>query len=335
MGRRELKDLAEPEHVYQLLIPGLPADFPPLRSLEAATHNFPAQPTSFIGRAAEIKEICGLLAEARCVTLTGIGGTGKTRLALEVGRECLDTYSDGVWFVDLSPITDDSLVHREVASVLGVEEEVLDDSLCDKNMLLLLDNCEHLLDTCGRALTLQHESLVEFKEAGGPGSIFWAVAFSRFGMRTLGDVGWVLELYGAIWDTPDEVAAKCALAASLYSLGRLAGQHGDLARASAMLNDSLTLHSEIGFKRGVELALLETASVARARGEPPRAALLLGAAESAARATAPTLTDYERREFERARAEIEAGLDGETFARLRDEGEAMSIDAAVAFAPDA
>lgn len=93
MGKHELKDLAEPEHVYQLLVPGLPADFPPLRSLEAAAHNIPAQPTSFIGREAEIEEICGLLAETPCVTLTGIGGTGKTRLGLEVGRESLDTYS--------------------------------------------------------------------------------------------------------------------------------------------------------------------------------------------------------------------------------------------------
>ena len=192
-----------------------------------------------------------------------------------------------------------------------------------------------LQDDKGRALTLQHESLVEFKEAGGPASIFWAVAWSRFGMRTLGDVGWVLELYDAAWDMPDDMGAKIALAESLYSLGRLAGQHGDLARASAMLNDSLTLQGEIGFKRGVELALLETAAVARAQGDLPRAARLLGAAESAARATAPALTDYERLEFERGLSETEARLDSETFKRLRGEGEAMSIDAAVAYALNA
>jgi tetratricopeptide (TPR) repeat protein len=192
-----------------------------------------------------------------------------------------------------------------------------------------------LQDDRGRALTLQHESLVEFKEAGGPANIFWAVAFSRFGMRTLGDVEWALELYGAAWDMPEDMGARSALAESLYSLGRLAGRHGDLARASAMLADSLTLQGEIGFKRGVELALLETATLARAQGDRPRAARLLGAAESAARATAPTLTEYERLEFERARAEIEADLDGETFARLRDEGVAMPIDAAVAYALDA
>jgi predicted ATPase len=184
----------------------------------------------------------------------------------------------------------------------------------------------------GRALTLQHESLVEFKEAGGPANIFWAVAFSRFGMRTLGDVEWALELNAAAWDMPDDMGAKSALAESLYSLGRLAGQHGDLARASAMLNDSLTLQGEIGFKRGVELALLEAATVARARGDLPRTARLLGAAESAAMATAPNLTDYERLEFERARAEIQAGLDGETFAQLSNEGAAMPIAEATTLA---
>jgi hypothetical protein len=131
---------------------------------------------------------------------------------------------------------------------------------------------------------------------------------------------------------PDDMGAKCALAASLYSQGRLAGQHGDHARASAMLNDSLTLQSEIGFKRGVELALLETAAVARAQDDLPRAARLLGAAESAARTTAPTLTDYERGEFERTRAEIEAGLDGETFTQLTSEGATMSISEATDFA---
>lgn len=189
-----------------------------------------------------------------------------------------------------------------------------------------------LQDDRGRALTLQRESLVEFKEAGGPASISWAVAWSRFGMRTLGDVWWVLELYAAAWDMPDDMGAKSALAESLYSLGRLAGQHGDLARASSMLTDSLTLQEEIGFMRGIELTLLETANLARARGDIRRAARLLAAAESAASATSPTPTDYERLEFERVLAEISAGLDGEAFDQLRSEGAAMAIAEATTFA---
>ena len=99
-----------------------------------------------------------------------------------------------------------------------------------------------------------------------------------------------------------------------------------------MLTDSLELQVEIGFERGVELALLETAAVARAQGDLPPATRLLGAAESAARANAPTLTDYERLEFERVRAEIEAGLDGETFTQLSSEGAAMPISEAISFA---
>ena len=129
MGSHSLKDLERPEQVFQLLHPDLPSEFPPLKSPDTPSHNLPVQVTSFIGRESEIREIGGLFDDARCVTLTGIGGTGKTRLALEVGRESLETYSDGVWFADLSPITDDSLVQKEVASVLGVEAEALNDFL--------------------------------------------------------------------------------------------------------------------------------------------------------------------------------------------------------------
>ncbi|MCH8349995.1 MAG: adenylate/guanylate cyclase domain-containing protein, partial [Chloroflexi bacterium] len=153
MGSHSLKDMERPEQVFQLLHPDLPSDFPPLKSPDTLPHNLPVQVTSFIGREPEIQEITELFDDARCVTLTGIGGTGKTRLALEVGRESLETYSDGVWFVDLSPITDESLVQKEVASVLGVEEQFLNDFLHDKNTLLLLDNCEHLLDTCAQAVS--------------------------------------------------------------------------------------------------------------------------------------------------------------------------------------
>ncbi|MDP6714118.1 MAG: TIR domain-containing protein, partial [SAR202 cluster bacterium] len=115
------------------------------------SHNLPVQLTSFIGRESQIQEISGLFADARCVTLTGIGGGGKTRLALEVGQQSLESYPDGVWFVDLSPITDESLVQREVASALGVQEEVLTQHLHKKNMMLVMDNCEHLLDICAQS----------------------------------------------------------------------------------------------------------------------------------------------------------------------------------------
>ncbi len=123
----------------------------PHSTTEAHAHNLPAQLTSFIGRESQIREIGELFADARCVTLTGIGGSGKTRLAIEVGEQCLDSYPDGVWFVDLSPVTDESLVHKGVAQALGVELEALSGTLRNKKMMLMLDNCEHLLDMCAES----------------------------------------------------------------------------------------------------------------------------------------------------------------------------------------
>ncbi|MCH7802376.1 MAG: hypothetical protein IIC24_12670, partial [Chloroflexi bacterium] len=151
LGSHGLKDFQDPEQVFQLLHPDLPSEFPPLKSLDASLHNLPTQLTSFIGRESQIQEISELFDDARCVTLTGIGGSGKTRLALEVGQHRLESYPDGVWFVDLSTITDESLVHREVASALGVQEEALSQHIQSKNMLLILDNCEHLLDICAQS----------------------------------------------------------------------------------------------------------------------------------------------------------------------------------------
>ena len=130
----------------------------------------------------------------------------------------------------------------------------------------------------------------------------------------------------------EELGAKTVIAESLYSAGRIANIRGDQDRASGILKQCLNLHQDIGYKRGIELALLETASVAIARNGPQRAARLLGAAESAASATVPEPSDYERLEFEWARAEIEAVLDGETFERLSCEGAAMPLAEATTFA---
>ena len=115
-----------------------------------ANHNLPVQFTSFIGREDEIAEIQNLLSEAPLLTLTGSGGAGKTRLAHEIGASNLDAYPDGVWFVGLAPLSDPRLIVEEVSSVLGVGEEALYDYLEDKSTLLILDNCEHLVDGCAQ-----------------------------------------------------------------------------------------------------------------------------------------------------------------------------------------
>ena len=157
LGERRLKDLERPEQVFQLQFPALPAEFPPLRSLDnpALPNNLPQQMTSFIGREKQIDDVKALLGRTRLLTLTGAGGSGKTRLSLQVAADLLDRYFDGVWLVELAALTDPSLVPQAIANVLGIKEEAgksiqttLVDWLSDKRILLVLDNCEHLVTAC-------------------------------------------------------------------------------------------------------------------------------------------------------------------------------------------
>jgi predicted ATPase/class 3 adenylate cyclase len=157
LGSVRLRDLANPERVYQVVHPQLRQDFPALRSLEARPNNLPQQVSSFVGRERELAEAKKHLSETRLLTLLGIGGLGKTRLSLQVAAEVLDDYPDGVWFVDLAPMTDERLVPQAVASVLGVKEEAgrpvleaLVKYVSDRKLLLILDNCEHLLRACAK-----------------------------------------------------------------------------------------------------------------------------------------------------------------------------------------
>ena len=151
LGAHRLKDLPDPERLSQVVVGGFPQDFPPLRSLEVAT-NLPAFPTAFIGRHDDLSRLRERLEGARIVTLTGPGGTGKTRLAVETAREELPRFPDGVTFVDLSPITDAALVPRAIAEALRVQpsgdEPVLDavaERLRDRTTLLVLDNFEQVM----------------------------------------------------------------------------------------------------------------------------------------------------------------------------------------------
>ncbi len=152
LGKHRLRDLLEAEEVWQLVIPGLPATFPPLKSLEGHPTNLPRQPTDLIGRDQDVVAVRGLLTEesTRLVTLTGPGGVGKTRLAL-AAAESLEAFPDGVFFVALAGIEDAKLLLPEVAAILGVREAgglSLEESvlayLRDKRLLLVLDNLEQL-----------------------------------------------------------------------------------------------------------------------------------------------------------------------------------------------
>ena len=154
LGEHRLRDLERPEHIYQVALWGLPADFPPLRSLAAYPTNLAAQPTPLVGRQQEVADITRLLRHdaARLVTLTGPGGTGKTRLATAVGEALREDFPGGVFFVDLAPVVDPALVLPSVCATLGVKEapgwplqQSLSEILRSRAMLLILDNFEQVL----------------------------------------------------------------------------------------------------------------------------------------------------------------------------------------------
>jgi predicted ATPase/class 3 adenylate cyclase len=153
LGRHRLKDIEQPEHLYDLVIDGLPSEFPTIRTVDARPTNLPPQRTSFVGREREVAEVTSLLAETRLLTLTGPGGTGKTRLALKVAADQLDRFPDGVFFADLSPIVDPALVPSVIAQAHLVREEAgrdlldtLADHLRDRHLLLVLDNSEQVIE---------------------------------------------------------------------------------------------------------------------------------------------------------------------------------------------
>lgn len=153
IGSYRLKDLDEPELIYQLVVPDLPSEFPALRSAEGRFHNLPAIPDSFIGRHEDLEAMRDWLDGDRFITLTGSGGTGKTRLALELGHRLLDEFSDGVCFFELASLSDARGIWQSLAASLKLRErpgtspsQAVIDFLRHKSILLLLDNCEHLLE---------------------------------------------------------------------------------------------------------------------------------------------------------------------------------------------
>ncbi len=183
LGGHRLKDLTRPEHIFQVLAPDLPADFPPLKTLDARPNNLPVQPTPLVGREADDAAIRALLAEpgTRLVTLLGPGGIGKTRLSLQVAAEVLEAYPDGVWFVDLAPLREASLIASAVARAAGIREEsarpiaeTLKEALRDERVLLVLDNFEHVLGAA---------PLVANLLAACPGLAVLVTSRARLGVR--------------------------------------------------------------------------------------------------------------------------------------------------------
>ena len=188
LGTHPLRDLPRPERVVQLCHPDLVNDFPPLRTTKAvAASSLPAQLTSFVGREAELTQLRELLPDNRLVTLTGAGGVGKTRLAVQVAAAMAGEFDDGVWYVDLAPITDPELVPVTVARALGLPDQpgrsTMDTLLrfvCDRELLLVLDNCEHLLDACA-------ELVVDLLSGAARLTV---LATSREAIGVAGEVSW-------------------------------------------------------------------------------------------------------------------------------------------------
>jgi predicted ATPase/class 3 adenylate cyclase len=159
LGTVRLRGLARPERVFQVLHPALRESFPALRSLESTPNNLPQQLTSFVGRTRDVVQITNLVRGARLVTLSGAGGIGKTRLSLRVAADMLTDFSDGVWLVEFAPISDSNLLASAIATVLGVKEQAgrsILDSLAkhvhDRQMLMILDNCEHVIGACAELI---------------------------------------------------------------------------------------------------------------------------------------------------------------------------------------
>ncbi|MGO9734573.1 ATP-binding protein, partial [Mycobacterium sp.] len=188
LGTHELRGVARPERVVQLCHPDLRNDFPPLNTAKnVAAHNLPSQLTNFVGRGPQLTEVRKLLTESRLVTLTGAGGAGKTRLAVQVANQLADEYSDGIWYVDLAPITDPAVVPVTMARALGLPDQpgrsTIDTLLRfvrDRQMLMVLDNCEHLLDACA--------NLVVTVLGGAPGLTLLATSREPIGMT--GEATW-------------------------------------------------------------------------------------------------------------------------------------------------
>ena len=159
LGSHRLRDLSRAERVFQICGADLESEFPPVLSIDALRTNLPAQRTSFVGRAVELATIRRHVSNNRLVTLTGVGGSGKTRLALQVGAELLDDFPDGAFFVDLAPISDPNLIPTAALQALGLAysgaamsgrspNEELSDTVGQRQLLVVLDNCEHLVDSC-------------------------------------------------------------------------------------------------------------------------------------------------------------------------------------------
>lgn len=263
-GEHRLKDLARSESIFQLSHPSLgpPDAHPALKTLDLLPNNLPRQVTSFIGREKEMADVRERLGRTRLLTLTGSGGTGKTRLAYQIAADLLDPegYPDGVWVVELAAVTDPALIPQTVAAALGIREtrgepilRTLTGWLRDKRLLLVVDNCEHALDACAR---LADEVLRACPEVR-------LLATSREPLGVAGESVYRVPSLAL----PDAGTVPTAASLSQYEAAKLFIERAEAARADfAVTNANAPALAEVcyrldGIPLAIELAAARTRSL--------------------------------------------------------------------------
>ncbi|HVV37133.1 MAG TPA: BTAD domain-containing putative transcriptional regulator [Acidimicrobiales bacterium] len=257
VGSHRLKDLAEPEFVHQVVADGLAREFPPLNSLNRSTTNLPAHGSSFIGREAELARVAELIEVARLVTLTGAGGSGKTRLAQQAGAEALDRFPDGVWFAELAPISDPATVPNAVALAIGLQlfpgdatAQVVG-ALSTQQALVILDNCEHVVE--GAA------AFASAVLAGAPN--VQILASSRERLRVSGETAWPVPTLALPADRAGAAASEAV---------RLFAERAQAASPGFVLDDT-NLDAVVDICRRVDaIPLAIELAAARVRVLPPK-----------------------------------------------------------------
>jgi predicted ATPase/class 3 adenylate cyclase len=261
LGDHQLRDLARPEHIFQIRGDGLRDDFPPLRSLDTFPGNLPLRPTSFVGRDADLTKVASALERAPIVTITGVGGVGKTRLALQVAAEVIPHYPDGAWLCELAAADSPTALVQVVAVTLGVPirsgldpADGIVEFLKAKRLLLVLDNCEHLIDAAGALAERVIRTCSDVR----------IVATSREGLAVDGEQVIPLRSLGVPDDTADLDTAAASAAVSLFVERAQAAQPDFTLRAADVAAVAEICRRLDGIPLAIELAAARIVAMAPA-----------------------------------------------------------------------
>ncbi len=251
LGERRLRDLSGAQRLFQVRADGLQAEFPPLKTLDGVPGNLRVQATSFVGREADVAELVAAVQSHRLITLTGVGGVGKTRLALQVAAELVPEFPDGVWLVELAPVGDPAAVPDAVATVLGVTQqagmsvaESVAEGLAGRQLLVVFDNCEHVLDAAA--------DLVE--AVLGRSNSVKALATSREGLRLPAEHLWPVPSMGVREGVNSTAVALFVERARAVVPGFELGAHADAVMEICRRLDGIALAIELAAARMISMS---------------------------------------------------------------------------------